>query len=152
MAVKVEGMVGYFEFEQLTHHIFNLLDAGVAKFEHLTAIFAYKMVVLFVTIRLFVKCQVFAELVPFDQVATDKQIEGVIHRSPADPVTLVFHVNVQSLSVEMVVAAVDFFQNGVTFRRFTKAVLLKVGRKNLFYFLDDGFFISRIHASALVAD
>jgi hypothetical protein len=140
-------VVSNLEFQEFAHRCLDLVDAGVAKLEDLPAVGANQVVVLLEAVGFFVQRQVFAELVPHDEAAGHEQIQRIIDSGPADPVALVFHVDVQGFGVEVVISAVDFFEDGKALRRFPKSVLLEVGSENGFYFLDDSFFISHVHAA-----
>ena len=141
LTVQIERVVRDIKLEQVAHHVFDLLNSGVAKLKHLAAVHANEVVVLLVAVRFFVERQVLTELVLFHQVAIQKQVECVVNRCPADPVALVFHVDVQRFGVEMVVAAVNFFEDGEAFRRLAKALLLEVSGENVFDFLNYVFLI-----------
>ena len=149
VAEEVERVIGYVEFEQFPHCILDLLDTGVAKFGYFSTIVADEVVMLPVSVRFFIERQVFAKLMALDEVAVDEEFERVIDRGTADAVALVFHVDIQSLGVEVVAAAVNFFENRKTLRGLAESVLFEMGSKNTFDFLDDFFFISDIHASNL---
>src|SRR6478609_5514369 len=93
------------------------------------------MVVLFKTIRLFILCQILAELMLAHQITFYQQIEGIVNSSAAYPVVFVFHVDVQRLYIKMTIQGVNLFQNSISLWRFTQLLLFKVGRKNLPYLI-----------------
>jgi len=119
-------MVGDIKFQQFAHGVFDLLNARVAKLEHFAAVLADEMVVLFVAMRFLVERQIFAELVPFHQITTHQEVEGVVHRGPAYAATLSFHVEIQRFCVKVVVAPVNFFEYGKALRRLAESVIFKV--------------------------
>lgn len=92
--IQIQTVVGNLEFEDVAHHVLDLLEAGIAKFEHFSAIDTYEVVVLFEAVGFLVLRQVFAKLVLFHEVAIDQQLQGIVHRSPAHPVILGFHVDI----------------------------------------------------------
>jgi len=141
-------MVSDIELQQLTHGVLDLLNSRVAKLEHFATVRTDEVVMLFITIRLFVECQIFPELVPFYQITTHEQIQGVVHRGPAYAVALIFHVDIQRFCIEVIVSAVDFFEYGKAFRRLAKAVIFEVGSEHGLHLLNGILFISRIHVTS----
>jgi hypothetical protein len=63
----MQGMAIYIEFKQTAHGGADLLHAWIAKLHNFFAVIANKVVVLFVSIRLFVMAGVLTELVSFYQ-------------------------------------------------------------------------------------
>ena len=141
-AIKIERMVHNFEIQQLAHHCFNVLNARVAKLNDFTTIHAYNMIVLFRAVAFFVEREVFTKLMLSHEVATDQEFEGVINRRAAHAVALVFHMNIQSFGIKMVVAFVYFFEDGVAFGRFSKATFFEMRRENMRYLLNNIRFVS----------
>ena len=72
LPVEVQGMMRDPEFQKVTHHILNLLNTGVAKFQHFTTIHADEVVVLLISVGFFVLREVFPELVFFFFFSTDQ--------------------------------------------------------------------------------
>lgn len=132
--IQVQRVVLYLMVEKTAHIVADFLDAGVAEFFYFSTINTNEVVVLLVAIRPLKLRHVFAKLVLGYQIAGKQQIKGVVNRCPAHPVIAVFHLDVERLHVEMVVAAVNFLQNGKAFWRFAVTVLFEVGRKDLLYF------------------
>ena len=128
--------MGDVEFQEIAHHGFDLLDAGVTELQHPATIHANEVVVLFVAVRLFVLGQVLAKLMFLHQITSHEQFEGVVYGGPADPVLLCFHVDVQGFGIEMIRPFIYFLQDGEALRRFPKAVLLQMRSKNILDFLD----------------
>ena len=118
------------EVEQIAHHRFYLLNARVAKFHYLAAVNANYMVVLLVAVGFFVLGNVFAKLMPLNQIAIYEQLQRIINRGAANIVLLVFHFNVQRFGIEMVNASVYFLQYGIAFRRATLTVFFQISGKN----------------------
>jgi len=48
MAIQVEAMMHDLKFKKLTHSSFDLLDAGIAKFDHLTTLHTDQVIMLLV--------------------------------------------------------------------------------------------------------
>lgn len=70
-------------------------------------------------VAFFVLRQVFAELVLFNQIARNKQLEGIIYRCPADIMLLLIQVVVKGIGFKMVGAGVYFVENGKPLVGFT---------------------------------
>ena len=64
------------------------------------------------------------------QVAVYQHVEGIINRSTADLIVLIFHRDVQLVDVEMVGAVVNLFKYGEAFGGFSQAFPFKVGQEN----------------------
>lgn len=136
-AIEVERVVRDFKIQQLAHHVFDLLHTRIAKFYHFPAVGADDVVVLFETIGFFVLRKVAAKLVLFHQIEIDQKFQRVVHRSATDAVAAVFHVDIKCLRVEVVVALVNFLQNGKPFRGFPEAAFFQLGGKNIEHLLDE---------------
>ena len=139
-------MVFDFEFEQFTHHALDLMDPGVAEFDHFATLNADNMVMLLISIAFFKLGRVFAKLVLGDQVTGDQQLQGIINSRPADPVILIFHMEIQGFHIEMVVSGIYLFQDRIAFRGFSEIFILKVSLKN---FLDSSVVLSLRHATKI---
>lgn len=132
-------MMGDLKLEQIAHHIFDLLNTGVTKLKYFSTINADQVVMLFVPVGFFVLCQVFTKLVLFNQIAIYQQFQGIVNGSSANAVILVLHMDIKRLGIKMICPLVNFFQNGKTLRGFPETIVLKMTRKNIFYFLYDVF-------------
>lgn len=143
-AVQIERMMRDPEIEQLADHRFDLLHTRVAELNHLAAIGANHMVVLFEPIRFFVLRHVFAKLVLFYEVADHEQVERIVDGCAANPMILIFHVDIKGLSIEMVGPFVNLCQNREPFGRFSLSVLFEPGGKDFQDFLD-GFLLGTYH-------
>jgi hypothetical protein len=144
--VQIERVVRDVKIEQIANHRLDILDAGVAKLDNFRAIGANNVVVLLETVGFFVLRQVASELMFSHQIAIDQQLERVVNRCSTNPITLVFHVNIQRFGVKMVVAAVNFLQNCVPFGRFSERTFLQMRGKyrgDFFYYVC--FFAVRRH-------
>ena len=112
---------------------FDLLYSWVAKFDDFTGVSDNEVVVLFGCVRSFKLCQVFAELVLSDQIASQEEFDGVVKCGTRDEVIVVLHFDVERLDIKVTVVSVDFCEYGKAFRGFAVAILLEVGSKNVFY-------------------
>lgn len=73
---------------------FYLLNAGVAKFNHLSGVCDNKVVVLFGRMRFFKLRQVFTKLVLSDQITSQEEFNGIVKRCARNPVIVVFHFDI----------------------------------------------------------
>jgi len=62
----MQGMVSNIKFQDIAHHTLDLLNAGIAEFEDMFAVFTDKMVMLFVSVASFIKRQVLPKLMLHD--------------------------------------------------------------------------------------
>jgi hypothetical protein len=65
----------------------------------------------------------------FDQITMHQQLQRVVNGGSADPITLIFHVDIQGFRVEMVIAPINFLEDGIAFGRFATTCLFKVNRE-----------------------
>ncbi len=130
------------EIEQFPYHVLDLLHTRVAKLDHFAAVGADNVVVLLVAVRLFILRQVFPELVFFHQVAGHQQFQRIVHRGTAYAVVAVFHMDVQSLGIEVVGAFVNLFQDSEALGGFTKTVFFQLGGKNIEHLLNEFLFVA----------
>lgn len=112
---------------------FNILNPGIAKFDHFSGIGKYNVIVLFEFVRLFELGDIAAKLVLSDQVTSKQQIHRVVKRGPADAVILIFHFDVERFNIKMPIKIVNLTEYGKAFRSFPMAVFFEVSRKNLLY-------------------
>lgn len=126
------------KIEDLSHHVFDLLHAWVAEFEHLAAVVTDQVIVLFVAVAFLVLGEVFTELVLLHEVAAKEQFQRVVDRCAGNAVVVGLHVDVKRLGIEVVAAAVDLLQDGVALGRTAGLALFQVGAENVLYGLDVG--------------
>ena len=119
--------------QQALYRILDLLYPGIAKLEYFPGIDTDKMIVLPGAEAFFKLCAVVPELVLYHQVAIQQQLDGVVQRSPAYPVFVVLHPDVQALNIKMPRGRIDLFQDSIALRCLAVAVLLQVFCKNLLY-------------------
>lgn len=67
------------------------------------------------------------------KVTFNQQFNGIIYCSPADPVLVVLHFDIQGLYIKMVISKIYFTQNCIALGRPAMAVVLKISGKNVFY-------------------
>ena len=75
------------ETQDVAHHGLDLLDPRIAEFKNVLTVLADQVVVLAVSIRPFKKGEVLSELVACDEFAVQQQLDRIVKRRPADPVT-----------------------------------------------------------------
>ena len=61
-----------FKFKDFAHHTFDLLDAGITKFQDLTTVNTDEVIVLLIAVGFFVLGQVLSKLMFFDQITIDQ--------------------------------------------------------------------------------
>ena len=91
------------------------------------------MIVLLKTKALFVLGAILTKLVFNYQTTFKQKFHGVVQSCPADPVSIVFHANVQRLNIEMPRVRINFLQNGKSFRSFSMTRPLEKFSEQLFY-------------------
>lgn len=131
--------MGDVELQDFAHHALDLLDTRIAKLYHFAAIDTNDVVVLLIAVRLLELRHVFSKLMLGHQIAIQQNLQGIVNRSTAYAVLLVFHVNVERFHIEMVVSTVDLFQDGKTFRCFTQTICFQIVLKDFFDFADRFF-------------
>ena len=124
-------MMRNFKIQQLTHHGFDLLNSRVTKFNYFFTIHTNDMVMLFMTVAFFVLCQVFTELVLFNQIALYQQFQGVINRGAANIMCLFVQIMVEGIGLKVVVTGVYLIEDGKTLNGFAQVLLLQIGREDV---------------------
>jgi len=84
------------------------MDPGITKFNDFTAIDTNDVVMLVIAVRLFELSHIFPKLMFGNQVTGNKQLQCVVHCSPANPVFLVFHMDVEGLYIEVIISGINF--------------------------------------------
>ena len=106
-----------FEIEEVPHSGFNLLDAGITKFDHFSALDTDEMIMLFKPIGFFILGQVFPKLMFSDQFTMEQEFKSIVDRSPAHTVIGILHVEIKRFRIEVISTAINFFQDGITLWR-----------------------------------
>ena len=119
-------MLDNFKIEQIAHRCFYLLNPGIAKFHHFSTIHTDEVIVLFVPVRFFILGEVFSKLMFGDKITTDEKFQRIVNSSAAYSVIGIFHMDIQSLCVEVISPVLNFFENCITLRRATKIILFKM--------------------------
>lgn len=119
-------MMEYIKMQDLLCGLLNVLYPGIAEFNHLMAIRADQVIVLFVSVGFLVLGQVLAKLMLAHQVTLHQKVQRIVHGRPADPVILVLHADVERLHVKMAVAGIYFLQYGVPFRRLPQGLVFQI--------------------------
>ncbi len=134
-----------FKFEHLAHGFFSFVESGVAKFENFSAIEADEVVVLPAAIGFFEDGGVLAELVSLDEFAFVEQFQGIIDCGAADVVVVLLHEVVKLVGIEVVVAAIDFFEYGEAFGCAAQFVFEQVLLKDFFGGIGDFLVVVGFH-------
>jgi len=121
------------DIEYFLHCLFDSLYSGIAKFDYLTCIGHYDMIVLFIEIRFLVMSLILSKLVLAYQTGFQQKFNGVVQRSPTHAVVFVFHFDIKIFYVKMLFAVINFLKYSVAFRRFAVSMRLKIECKNIFY-------------------
>lgn len=118
-------MLLYFEVENLSDHLLNTLQSRIAKLEEFITIHADEMVVLPVTVRALVLGLIFTELVPYDQIAFQQQIERIIYSGATHPGLILPHSQEQLVRIEVIVVGIGLLQYSKSFRGLPLVALLQ---------------------------
>ena len=76
-------MVHDFEIEEIPHGRFDLLDTGIAEFNHFSALDTDEMIMLFKSIGFFILGQILSKLMFRDQFTMKQEFKGIIDSSTA---------------------------------------------------------------------
>lgn len=125
----------YLETLGIFHHFLDVVQARIAKFNHLVAIHTNQVIVVAAGIGFFKLADVLPKLVFGNQKTIDQQIQRIVNRSPADPIVLLFHRDKEAFYIEVPGPGINFFQNGESLWRFPKLFLLQIRSENLGNFL-----------------
>lgn len=87
-----------------------------------------------IEIRFLVKRLVWPKLVPAHQIASQQQLDGVVQGGPAHSIVLVLHGEVERFDVEMIIAAVNLFENGIALRSLSLPVVFKITGEDFLHF------------------
>lgn len=108
------------------------MNPGITKFENLPGIKVNKVVVLLKFERFFELCTIVPELMLGNKVAVEQQIDGIVKRSAAHAVFVVFHLDIERFYIKMPVGIINLLENCKTFRRFPMPQLFKIFCEYLF--------------------
>jgi hypothetical protein len=125
-------MILYLKLEQVRHRGDDRLYPGITKFMDMPAIHADQMIMLFKAEGLFILGKIFAKLVFLDHITVNQQLERIIHGSPAHPVIFILHLDIQRLSIKVISALVDRFEDGISLRSLTKSAFVQVRGEDVF--------------------
>jgi hypothetical protein len=120
------------------HCFFNLMDPGIAVFIHPAAGSTDDMIVLFALMGLFELGYILPELVLDDQPAIEQQFHRIVKGSPAHPVIVVFHVDIEFLHIEMAFLGINLIEDSKPFGCLALSFSFDILRKDLFYSSLDG--------------
>src|SRR5690625_6332392 len=127
--------MGDMEVHKLAHHVFDLLYSRITEFQYFATVYTNDVIMLFESIRLFILSNIFAELMPLDEIGIDQEFQCIIYSRSAYPVILIFHLNIKSFCIEMVIPIVYFFQNRISLGGLAYFVFFQMGSENLFHLL-----------------
>src|SRR5688572_14037176 len=125
------------EVEELFDRILNVLDPGIAEFNHAVTVRADKVIMLPVAEGFFKLRQVLSKLMLAYQVAIDENVKSIIDSSTANTVVLVLHVHVQRFNIEVPLKRIDLFEDRITFWCFPELFGLQVRGEYLLYLVVD---------------
>jgi hypothetical protein len=120
----------YLKLVNLTDHLLDALNARVAKLEKLIAIDANQVIVLPITECPLVLGLIGSELVPYDQVAIEEQVESVVDSRPADAATSGPHAREKFIGIDMICAGIDLVEYRETFGCLSLVSFLQKGTKD----------------------
>src|SRR5690606_20833958 len=132
-------MMKNLKMKNLLSGLLNVLDTGIAEFDHLVAIRTNQVIVLFIAVRLFVLRQVLSKLMLAYQVTFHQKVQRIVHGGPAYPVILILHADVQRLHIEMPRPRIDLLQDSVALRRLAKRLVLQIRCEDLLYLFVNGW-------------
>ena len=66
ISVKIQGMICDLKIIKTLNHLLNNMNSRITKFHYPVAVSADQVIVLFKTVRFFIKSQIFPKLAPFD--------------------------------------------------------------------------------------
>lgn len=112
--VNVKRMIMRSEPVKFACSLYYLAHPWIAELNYLPCFNIYKVVVLPALVSPFKLGNVFSELVLYNQVAVEQYLDGVVQRSPAYPVILILHENIQRLNVEMTSPGIYLIQYSVS--------------------------------------
>ena len=137
-AVEVQGMTADVEVVQALHQALDFENARVAEFHDGAAFVADDVVVLPVGVGPLVVGLILPKLMPLHESAFDQQVEGVVHRSPRNPVAGILHFEKHVVGIEVSVAFVNFFEHHEALGCLAVTVGFEVLAKDFFH-LVNGF-------------
>jgi len=121
------------DIEYILHCLFYSLNSGIAKFDYLSGIGHYDMIVLLVEIGFFIMRLILSKLMLANQTGFQQKFDCIVQRSPTHAIVFVFHFDIQVLYIKMLFAVINFLKYSVAFRRFSVSMRLKIECKNIFY-------------------
>jgi len=132
VAVHVQGVVLDIELVDVGHHFLYALKARVTELEELVAVQADQVIVLPVTESPFILRLILSELMAYDEVAFEKQIQGIVYRRATHTTPLLLHMEVDLICVQVTIVGIDLFENGESFRRLPLVPLLQERAEDAF--------------------
>jgi len=131
--IQIEAVVHDFEMEEISHGGFDLLDTGIAEFNHFSALDTDEMIMLFKSIGFFILGQILSKLMFRDQFTMKQEFKGIIDSSTAYSIVGILHMDIKRFRIEVIRTAIDLFQDGITFRCAAQVMEFQVPGKNILY-------------------
>lgn len=104
--------MGHFDFKGIFYKLPYFFYPGISKLHNLSCFSINEMVMFFEFVRSFELSAIVAELMLGYQTAIQKQFNGIVQGSAADPVFVVLHTDIKRFNVEMAIRIIDLFENG----------------------------------------
>src|SRR5690606_27701421 len=120
--VKIEGMTVNLNAKNFFDGSFDRLNSRVTKLNDFTGIGKDNMVVLTGKITLFVMSLLFSKLMFTNQFCDQQKINRIIKCYTANSVLFIFHHDVKTIYVKMLIGRINFFQDIVSCGSFSVAV------------------------------
>src|SRR5690625_8031146 len=106
--------MGDMEVHKLAHHVFDLLYSRITEFQYFATVYTNDVIMLFESIRLFILSNIFAELMPLDEIGIDQEFQCVIYSRSAYPGTLIFCLDIKRFCIEIDILHVYFVPRGLS--------------------------------------
>lgn len=132
-SVNIKGVVTRVEIIDLAGGLNDLLDPGIAEFNHIARFHIDQVIMLHAVVGLFKLRNIFSELVFDHQVAIQQQFDGVVQGGPTDPVIFILHEYIEGFNVKVTVPGIDLIKNSEPFGGLTVAPLFQILCKDVFY-------------------
>src|SRR6187399_1503428 len=100
-------MVHDFEMEEIPHGCFDLLNTGITKFNHFSALDTDEMIMLFKPIGFFILGQVLSKLMFSDQFTMEQEFKSIINGCTAYAIVRILHMDIKRFRIEVIGTAID---------------------------------------------
>jgi len=123
------------------------MDPGIAELFNPTAGSADDMIMLPAGVSFFKLGNVFPELMLKHQSAIQEELHGVVQGGAADPVVVVFHLDIERFHIKVPLPVIDFIEDGKPLRGFPVSFLFDIVKK---YLPDRSMNITASHISVVL--